>query len=215
MKKILLVEDDQMIVSGLKYALEMEDYIVTHCDTVKTSIRAIKSNSFDLAILDLGLPDGDGFDVFESLKNTPAIFLTAVDDEQKIVRAFDSGAADYVTKPFRIRELLARVKRTLNQNIITYSYLNIGDARIDIDSGKVFVGDKNIELTALEYRLILIFANNKEKVLTRAQILQNIWDYEGNFVEDNTLTVYVKRLREKLGSAINIETVRGVGYRAN
>ncbi len=215
MKKILLVEDDQMIVSGLKYALEMEDYIVTHCDTVKTSIRAIKSNSFDLAILDLGLPDGDGFDVFESLKNTPAIFLTAVDDEQKIVRAFDSGAADYVTKPFRIRELLARVKRTLNQNIITYSYLNIGDARIDIDSGKVFVGDKNIELTALEYRLILIFANNKERVLTRAQILQNIWDYEGNFVEDNTLTVYVKRLREKLGSAINIETVRGVGYRAN
>ena len=149
-------------------------------------------------------------------KNTPVIFLTIVDDESKIVRAFDEGVDDCVVKPFRIRELLARVKRTINkQNGVNQEIIELGNVNINITSGKVFIGEKLLELTALEYRLLLIFAKNKSKLLTRSQILEQIWDIDGNFVEDNTLTVYIKRLREKLGDAVNIETVRGIGYRVD
>lgn len=218
-KEILLVEDDVMIASGLMYALEQEGYKATHCKEVQSAYLAIQNNSFDLAILDMQRPDGTGLDIHERLKNTSTavILLTVVDDEREIVQAFDNGAADYMTKPFRLRELLARVKRTL----ITASdnekdkLLSIGKVTIDQSAGKVFISGTPIELTALEYRLLLIFANNQSKLLTRTQILENIWDCSGNFVEDNTLTVYVKRLREKLGDAIEIETVRGMGYRAN
>lgn len=145
------------------------------------------------------------------------IFLTIVDDENKIVRAFEDGAADYITKPFRLRELLARVKRTLHANTgdEKSGILSIGKVNVDTTAGKVFIGTEAVELTALEYRLLLIFASNRSQLLTRAQILESIWDEGGNFVEDNTLTVYVKRLREKLGDAIKIETVRGLGYRAD
>ena len=139
-------------------------------------------------------------------------------DENTIVRAFDEGAQDYIVKPFRIRELLARVRRILSVNIKNGEKDNIiymGHAAIHTDEAKVYVNDKSIELTALEYRLLLIFASNKGILLTRQQILDKIWDADGNFVEDNTLTVYVKRLREKLGEAIHIETVRGMGYRVD
>ena len=139
-------------------------------------------------------------------------------DENTIVRAFDEGAQDYIVKPFRIRELLARVRRILSANIKNGEKDNIiymGHAAIHTDEAKVYVNDKIIELTALEYRLLLIFACNKGILLTRQQILDKIWDADGNFVEDNTLTVYVKRLREKLGEAIHIETVRGMGYRVD
>ena len=139
-------------------------------------------------------------------------------DENTIVRAFDEGAQDYIVKPFRIRELLARVRRILSVNIKNGEKDNIiymGHAAIHTDEAKVYVNDKIIELTALEYRLLLIFASNKGLLLTRQQILDKIWDADGNFVEDNTLTVYVKRLREKLGEAIHIETVRGMGYRVD
>ena len=139
-------------------------------------------------------------------------------DENTIVRAFDEGAEDYIVKPFRIRELLARVRRILSANIKNGEKDNIiyiGHAAIHTDEAKVYVNDKIIELTALEYRLLLIFASNKGLLLTRQQILDKIWDADGNFVEDNTLTVYVKRLREKLGEAIHIETVRGMGYRVD
>ena len=139
-------------------------------------------------------------------------------DENTIVRAFDEGAEDYIVKPFRIRELLARVRRILSVNIKNGEKDNIiymGRAAIHTDEAKVYVNDKSIELTALEYRLLLIFASNKGLLLTRQQILDKIWDADGNFVEDNTLTVYVKRLREKLGEAIHIETVRGMGYRVD
>ena len=139
-------------------------------------------------------------------------------DENTIVRAFDEGAQDYIVKPFRIRELLARVRRILSANIKNGEKDNIiymGHAAIHTDEAKVYVNDKSIELTALEYRLLLIFASNKGILLTRQQILDKIWDADGNFVEDNTLTVYVKRLREKLGEAIHIETVRGMGYRVD
>lgn len=140
-----------------------------------------------------------------------------MDDESKIVSAFENGAADYVTKPFRLRELLARVKRTLQaaKGENPTGFLKIGNAEIDPIAGKVYVGSSPVELTALEYRLLLIFANNKGNLLTRTQILDSIWDQGSNFVEDNTLTVYIKRLREKMGSAVTIETVRGLGYRAD
>ena len=161
---------------------------------------------------------GTGFDVSEKLKNTdtPIIFLTIVDEEAKIVKAFDEGADDYIVKPFRIRELLARVKRTLQKKVGTsQDVLMVGRVAIHTDAGKIYVEEKQIELTALEYRLLLIFAQNQTKLLTRTQILEKIWDMDGNFVEDNTLTVYIKRLREKLGDAIHIETVRGMGYRVD
>ena len=220
MPKILLVEDDAMIASGIKYALEMEGYEATHVTNINDTLNIIKNTTFDLAILDMQLPDGIGFDVSDKLKTTTTaiIFLTVVDDENNIVKAFDDGAADYIVKPFRIRELLARVKRTLlSQNSMTETTnpIKIGNTEINTESGKVFVDGKTVELTSLEYRLLLIFAYNKGVLLSRSQILDKIWDIDGNFVEDNTLTVYIKRLRKKLGKAINIETVRGIGYRVD
>lgn len=220
MSRILLVEDDTMIASGILYALETEGYETNHATRIKDARSLIEHYNFDLAIIDMQLPDGTGFDVSEIFKNnaTSVIFLTVVDDENTIVRAFDEGAQDYIVKPFRIRELLARVRHILSANIKNGEKDNIiymGHAAIHTDEAKVYVNDKSIELTALEYRLLLIFASNKGILLTRQQILDKIWDADGNFVEDNTLTVYVKRLREKLGEAIHIETVRGMGYRVD
>ena len=220
MSRILLLEDDTMIASGILYALESEGYETNHATRIKDAGSLIEHYNFDLAIIDMQLPDGTGFDVSEIFKNnaTSVIFLTVVDDENTIVRAFDEGAQDYIVKPFRIRELLARVRRILSANIKNGEKDNIiymGHAAIHTDEAKVYVNDKSIELTALEYRLLLIFASNKGILLTRQQILDKIWDADGNFVEDNTLTVYVKRLREKLGEAIHIETVRGMGYRVD
>lgn len=220
MSRILLVEDDTMIASGILYALETEGDETNHATGIKDARSLIKHYNFDLAIIDMQLPDGTGFDVSEIFQNTATsvIFLTVVDDENTIVRAFDEGAQDYIVKPFRIRELLARVRRILSVNIKNGEKDNIiymGHAAIHTDEAKVYVNDKSIELTALEYRLLLIFASNKGILLTRQQILDKIWDADGNFVEDNTLTVYVKRLREKLGEAIHIETVRGMGYRVD
>ena len=220
MSRILLLEDDTMIASGILYALETEGYETNHATRIKDARSLIEHYNFDLAIIDMQLPDGTGFDVSEIFKNnaTFVIFLTVMDDENTIVRAFDEGAQDYIVKPFRIRELLARVRRILSVNIKNGEKDNIiymGRAAIHTDEAKVYVNDKSIELTALEYRLLLIFASNKGILLKRQQILDKIWDADGNFVEDNTLTVYVKRLREKLGEAIHIETVRGMGYRVD
>jgi DNA-binding response OmpR family regulator len=218
--RILLVEDDAMIASGLIYALEQEGYAVTRAGGVRAARGALADGRFELAILDMQLPDGTGFDVREALRDgtdAAVIFLTVVDDEGSVVRAFEGGADDYVTKPFRLRELLARIKRALNArggesrpDVIT-----LGCASIDAQAGKAYLSGAPLELTALEYRLLLTFAQNKGRLLTRAWILESIWDSAGNFVEDNTLTVYIKRLREKLGAAVNIETVRGIGYRAD
>lgn len=219
MKRILFVEDDPMISSGLIYALNQEGYNVVHCKRVNEAAGILLNDKFDLALLDMQLPDGTGFDVREKLgeTDTAIIFLTVVDDEGNIVRAFESGADDYITKPFRLRELLARVKRTLDihENAEHPVFLTIGNATIDTSAGKVYLNETMIELTALEYRLLLTFASNKGQILTRTQILEGIWDAAGSFVEDNTLTVYIKRLREKLGDAVSIETVRGIGYRVD
>lgn len=217
MKSILIVEDDTMIGFGLMYALEKEGYFAVHSQSVEEANLEISKRKFDLAILDMQLPDGTGFDVKKLLEGseTEIIFLTVVDDENKIVKAFEGGAADYITKPFRLRELLARVKRTLNAQGFEINEIKLGDVTINTSSGKVYIGDELVELTALEYRLLLTFANNRGQVLTRNQILEHIWDSTGNYVEDNTLTVYVKRLREKLGDGISIETIRGIGYRVD
>ena len=181
MSRILLVEDDTMIASGILYALETEGYETNHATRIKDARSLIEHYNFDLAIIDMQLPDGTGFDVSEIFKNnaTSVIFLTVVDDENTIVRAFDEGAQDYIVKPFRIRELLARVRRILSANIKNGEKDNIiymGHAVIHTDEAKVYVNDKSIELTALEYRLLLIFASNKGILLTRQQILDKIWD---------------------------------------
>ena len=211
---ILLVEDDEMIASGLVYALEQEQYNVT-CAASVSQAAAASGGRFDLAILDVQLPDGTGFDVQKLLRpGTAIVYLTVVDDEGNIVRAFESGADDYVTKPFRLRELLARIKHALDKGE-GQQFVSLGGVTIDTAAGKAYIGDRLLDLTALEYRLLLTFASNKGRVLTRAQILDSIWDSAGGFVEDNTLTVYVKRLRDKLGDACSIETVRGLGYRAD
>jgi len=218
MSKVLLIEDDTMIASGICYALEMEGYETCSVTKIADAKKTVRESKFDLAMIDMQLPDGTGFDVSEMLKNTDTsiIFLTVVDDENTIVKAFDDGAQDYIVKPFRIRELLARVRRIMlakNNQTENDTVICIGQVMIHTDEAKVYVHDSVIELTALEYRLLLIFAYNKGVLLSRQQILDKIWDVDGNFVEDNTLTVYVKRLREKLGEAIKIETVRGMGYR--
>lgn len=219
MPHILVVEDDLIIGFGLIYALEKEGYSVIHSPSIDEAVNSIEDNDFDLAILDMHLPDGTGFDLNDRLKrkNTATIFLTVVDDENKIVQAFENGADDYITKPFKIRELLARVKRTLNkssgENIIPI--LEIGNIKIDVNAGKVYLNENLVELTALEYKLLLTFASNRGQILERNKILESIWDSTGNFVEDNTLTVYVKRLREKLGDNVRIETIRGIGYRVD
>ncbi len=210
--ELMVVEDDAVIASGLVYALEQEGYGVRQAATVAEARALLAATAIDLAIVDMQLPDGDGFSVGETAlaQGAQVIFLTVMDDEERIVRALDQGAADYVTKPFRLRELLARVRRALPEQETT---LTLGEARVDTASGRVMVAGQEVPLTALEYRLCLVFAMNRGQLLTRAQILDQLWDQNGNFVEDNTLTVYVKRLREKLGDAVTIETVRGRGYR--
>jgi DNA-binding response OmpR family regulator len=209
---ILLVEDDPVIASGLVYALEQEGYGVTHAMTVSEA-KAAASGGFAVAIIDLGLPDGSGFDVAKAL-NCPFLFLSAIDDEANTVHGFDLGADDYVTQPFRLRELLARINSVLRRNVAVGDTLQIGEISINVKSSKVVQGGVEVDLTALEYRLLVTFAVHKGQTLTRTQLIDSLWDNAGNFVEDNTLTVYVKRLREKLGEGV-IETVRGRGYRCS
>ncbi len=217
MADILLVEDDASLLSGLTYALEKEGYRVTSCKTVTAALAETDARRFDLALLDMQLPDGTGREIAAALGpyHTPLIYLTVVDDEDEIVRSLDDGAADYLTKPFRMRELLARIKKALHEDAGSGGRIRIGEAVIDVEAGKVYIDDREIDLTALEYRLLLMFAQNQSILLKREQILERIWDISGNFVEDNTLTVYVRRLREKLGDAVNITTVRGIGYRVD
>lgn len=215
-KNILVVEDDMSISAALKYALEKEGYHMTHCRNIADALQETALSDFDLAILDMQLPDGLGREVASRLKlyNIPIIYVTVVDDEDEIVKSLDDGAADYITKPFRMRELLARIKKAMHEKGNS-EILKIGEAVIDVEGGRVSVNGQEISLTALEYRLLLIFAQNQSILLRREQILERIWDISGNFVEDNTLTVYVKRLREKLGNAVHITTVRGIGYRVD
>ena len=219
--QILFVEDDTIIASGLAYALEAEGWSVTHCTDASSAIKTLAERKFTLALLDLSLPDGSGFAVFERIRqtsDTPVIFVTAADDEGNTVKALEMGADDYITKPFRVRELLARIKSVMRRaGDDSGGVILLGNAKIDTAKAKVFINGSEITLTAMEYRLLLTFARNKGQVLTRKQILESLWDVAGDFINDNTLTVYVKRLREKLGDDPQdprlIQTVRGLGYK--
>lgn len=220
--KILFVEDDDAIALGLLYSLEKEGYQMTHCKTVKRACQAIEEQRFDLLLLDVGLPDGNGYDICRYAKqrqDIPVIFLTAMDDEVNIVMGLDMGGDDYISKPFRVRELLSRIKSVMRryQKQEDDGIYQIRNITIHTKMGKVYKQKEEILLTALEYRLLLVFLNHQGQILTRGQILEGIWDVAGNYVNDNTLSVYIKRLREKLeddpGDPLIIVTVRGLGYR--
>ena len=218
---IFVLEDDEAIGIGLSYSLENEGYTVTVEKTVASAKSAIAKGSFDLYILDLTLPDGNGYEICKLIKSMgdyPVIFLTAYDDEINVVIGFDLGADDYISKPFRVRELMARIKSVLRR----YSK-DSNDGKIKIDNllintneAKVYLDGEEVILTAMEYRLLLSFVNNRGVVLSRQRLLEDIWDVGGDFVNDNTLTVYIKRLRDKLENDPNnpkfIKTIRGMGY---
>ena len=219
--RIFVLEDDEAIGIGLSYTLESEKYEVTLVKTVAEAKKTVENEEFDLYILDLTLPDGNGYEVCSLIKSKgdlPVIFLTAYDDEINVVTGFELGADDYISKPFRVRELLARVKSVLRR----YSKDNadgivkIGELSVNTAEARVLIRGEEVILTAMEYRLLLSFVNNRGTVLTRRKLLEEIWDVDGDFVNDNTLTVYIKRLRDKIENDPNdpqyIKTVRGMGY---
>lgn len=220
--KILLCEDDRAISAGLVYSLNGEGYEVTACETAEAARLALQKEPYSLCLLDINLPDGSGYDICRFAKEkyeTSVIFLTAYDDEGNVVMGLDMGADDYITKPFRIRELMSRIKSVLRRYGSETSAKNViqfQNIRIQTLEAKVYRAETEIVLTALEYRLLLTFAINLGQTLTRNQLLEGIWDVAGDFVNDNTLTVYIKRLREKLGDDMQnpriIKTVRGIGY---
>lgn len=221
--RILIVEDDKTIAMGIEYSLQQEGFEPIVCHSAAAAKERIRGADFDLAILDIALPDGDGYELCRLIRaggDTPVIFLTVRDEEVNIVMGLDMGADDYITKPFRIRELISRIKSVLRryhpQNG-SGAVIRIGDVTVNTAEARVYKSDQPVFLTALEYKLLLILAQNAGRVLTRSRILEGIWDVAGDFVNDNTLTVYIKRLREKIEDdprhpAI-IETVRGLGYR--
>lgn len=224
---VLVVEDDEIISEGLTISLEQEGYKVLKAGTQEKALELIHSDeNIDISLLDVNLPDGDGYTVCREIRKIsqmPIIFLTACDDEIHTVLALEQGADDYIAKPFRIRELLARMKAILrrsgtyvNQQSQDKSIIQVGEAQVNINTAKVYRGDEEIVLTAMEYKLLLIFIQHRGENISRQQILSQIWDDAGDFVNDNTLSVYIKRLRKKLGDSEDsqlIQTVRGIGYR--
>ena len=223
----LVLEDDFTIGYGIKYSLNQEGFTVRLCPDCKAAIELIDNNiqSIDFAILDLSLPDGNGYDICKKIKSQadiPVIFLTACDEEVNVVMGLDMGADDYITKPFRVRELISRIKSIIRRyersgSVNSGNRLQINDITVDLGAAKVYKEGQEIVLTALEYRLFLTLINNRGQILSRNQLLSGIWDVSGDYVNDNTLTVYIKRLRGKLetGGTELIETVRGRGYRLN
>ena len=223
MPTLLIVEDDAGIAAGLDYSLTQEGFAVVLCTGQKSALEQLETQRFDLAVLDLSLPDGDGFSICRAARarvpDMPVIFLTARDDEVSVVMGLDMGADDYITKPFRIRELISRIRSVLRRTAKTAGGTGIyeyGDVRVNTASASVTKGGRDVFLTALEYRLLLTLINHEGQVLSRTQLLEGIWDVSGDFVNDNTLTVYIKRLREKIEddpqNPVIIKTVRGLGY---
>ena len=220
MTRILLVEDDKAIVSMLTEFLTKEGFSVKSASGQTKALEIIKSDGADLVLLDISLAEGNGFAVCSAIKSRykiPVIFLTASGDEYSTVTGFDLGADDYVPKPFRPRELVSRIKNVLRLTGNSGSITQIGDVLVDTVRGTATKNSQPLYLSALEYRLLLVFINNKGAVLTRTKLLESIWDIAGEFVNDNTLTVYIKRLREKLednpAEPKFIKTVRAIGYR--
>ena len=222
MTKILLVEDDRAIVSNLTEFLSNEGFTVKSVSGQTDALRILDSESFDLVLLDVSLSDGNGFTVCRAVKsdcNTPVIFLTASGDEYSTVAGFDLGADDYVPKPFRPRELVSRIKNVLRRTGNTRGIVKLANIEVDTVKGNATKNGCDLYLSALEYRLLLVFINNRGVLLTRTQLLEAIWDVAGDFVNDNTLTVYIKRLREKIEddpqNPTVIKTLRGLGYKVD
>lgn len=210
--KILLVEDNKSIIKGLEYAFAQNGYDCEYCVSFNEAMKKAPFN-YDIAVLDITLPDGNGFDLFGKIRkysDLPVIFLTAVDDEDSVVNGLELGADDYITKPFSTRELIARIKRAANKNS-KKNIITVSGVTLDLDKSAVFENGKQLELTALEYKLLSLLMQNVGRVVTRELIFEKIWDVSGNFVNDNTLTVYIKRIRKKLDADI-IKTVKGMGY---
>lgn len=212
---VLLIEDNESIVSGLKYSLEQEKYKVFSCTNMSDTVKLLEKNKqIDIAIIDISLPDGNGFDLYKNYikgKNIPSIFLTARDGEDDIVKGLELGVEDYMTKPFSTRELLARIKR----NIMKYkneSVITIKGISFDFDKMEVIKERKVIPLTRLELKILHLLFSNLDKVVRRDYIIEKIWEWTSNDVNDNTVTVYMKRIREKIGVDIII-TIKGIGYR--
>ncbi len=210
---ILLVEDNEMVAKGLCYSLSQYGFVVTHKNNANSSILFLESNKVDLVVLDISLPDGNGFDIYRTQikqKNIPTIFLTARDDEDDIVKGLELGADDYITKPFSTKELIARINKIIirGKNVVE----KVQDIEFDIDKMHVSKNGKKIELTSLELKILHLLFTNINKVVTRNDIIEKIWEWTGNDVNDNTVTVYLKRIREKLGSNVII-TIKGIGYR--
>lgn len=216
--KILLIEDNEAIILGLEYLLEQEGYSCQVARRRREAERIVQGEQPDLMLLDIGLPDGDGYQLCQTFRQQytfPIIFLTAREEEEDVVRAFDLGADDYIIKPFRNRELLSRIKNVLRRGSKEREVLQCGNIILDVESGRVRVAGEEVVLTKLEYKILSSMMSRPGKLFTRDEILSDIWDISGNFVNDNTLSVTIKRLREKLGDTEGkiIRTVRGMGYR--
>ena len=216
--KILLVEDNESIIMGLEYLLQQEGYQTQTARNMQEAAEFVRENAPDLILLDIALPDGNGFDFCVEIKRKwdfPVIFLTAKEEEADVVKGLDLGADDYIIKPFRNRELISRIKSVLRRNGKGSSVLKCRDIVLDLESGKVSKAGRELSLTRLEYRILSTMLSYPDKLFTREEILANIWDISGNYVNDNTLSVTMKRIREKLGDTdgVIIKTVRGIGYR--
>ena len=219
MDKLLLVEDDTTLSRMLRSFLEGEGFHITTVTGQSQAEQMMNSVPIDLVLVDLSLADGDGFGVcaHAKTKGIPVIFLTASGDEYSVVRGLDMGGDDYIAKPFRPRELVSRIRNVLRRVGKRQSVISIHGLTVDTDKGTVTRHGKEIFLSALEYRLLLIFLNHRGQVLSRNRLLEEIWDSAGDFVSDNTLTVYIKRLRDKIetdpAQPEIIKTIRGLGYR--
>lgn len=224
MNRILLVEDDLALAMGIEYSLKAEGYIVDVAHDVKTSKVLINQNDYDLVILDIMLPDGNGFQLCEYIRadnNTPVIFLTAQDEEVNIVMGLELGGDDYITKPFRIKELLSRIKAVLRRTkgISDKGLLISNHIKLSQIENSVYIKEEEVQLTPSEFKLLVNLMKHPRQALSRLKILEDLWDVDGDFIDDNTLSVYIRRLREKIeedsSNPIYIKTVRGVGYRWN
>lgn len=215
--RILLVEDNPLTAKGLKYLLEKEQYTVIEVPDLSTARAELAEHDFDLALLDVSLPDGEGFSLAHEIKtqnpNLPVIFLTARDDEDDIVQGLELGADDYIVKPFRNRELLLRIQNSLRRGQSHTHQLICGPLTFDLKLGTAKNGNLDLKLTALESKLLRCFMEHPGQILTRERLLDEIWDVSGSIVNDNTLSVYLRRLRKKLGEATYIETAKNLGYR--
>lgn len=212
--KILLVEDNEILAKGLIYSLEQKKYQVIHTLNVENTLKILKTEKIDLAILDVLLPDGNGFDLYRNNikeKNISSIFLTAKDEEDNIVKGLELGAEDYITKPFSIKELMARINRIILRNKKN-TIIQVQNIKFDMDKMVVYRDNENVELTNLELKILNLLFLNLNKVVKRSEIIDKIWEWTGNDVNDNTVTVYLKRIREKIKTNIII-TIKGIGYR--